>query len=199
MNRKDKRSRKTVSAIQNTLLQLLCSRRVREIKIVDLCTAADINRTTFYLHYTRIGDVLDELRDEITERICSESDARFDFAVPSDPLPFLKVCTKVLESYENLGDFVEQSADADMFLTGLKNEFAKNLFERYKVCCGRNSETARYVLRFLVGGVLDSYTEWLKTRRLTPFSSVMYHCSPMVRAGLDILSKIIRDPLPTVR
>ena len=57
----------------------------------------------------------------------------------------------------------------------------------------------RYVLRFLVGGVLDSYTEWLKTRRLTPFSSVMYHCSPMVRAGLDILSKIIRDPLPTVR
>ena len=51
MNRKDKRSRKTVSAIQNTLLQLLCSRRVREIKIVDLCTAADINRTTFYLHY----------------------------------------------------------------------------------------------------------------------------------------------------
>ena len=166
---------------------------------MDLCTAADINRTTFYLHYTRIGDVLDELRDEITERICSESDARFDFAVPSDPLPFLKVCTKVLESYENLGDFVEQSADADMFLTGLKNEFAKNLFERYKVCCGRNSETARYVLRFLVGGVLDSYTEWLKTRRLTPFSSVMYHCSPMVRAGLDILSKIIRDPLPTVR
>ena len=55
------------------------------------------------------------------------------------------------------------------------------------------------MLRFLVGGVLDSYTEWLKTRRLTPFTSVMYHCTPMVRAGLDILSRIIRDPLPTVR
>lgn len=86
-----------------------------------------------------------------------------------------------------------------MFLTGLKNEFSKCLFERYKLSCGRSSETAQYVLRFLVGGVLDSYTEWLKTRRLTPFTSVMYHCTPMVRAGLDILSRIIRDPLPTVR
>lgn len=51
MNKKDKRSRKTVSAIQSTLLELLCTKRVQEIKIVDLCTAADINRTTFYLHF----------------------------------------------------------------------------------------------------------------------------------------------------
>ena len=199
MNKKDKRSRKTARAVQNALLRLLCERRIDEIKIVDLCTAADINRTTFYLHYARIGDVLDELRDEITERICRESEAQFDFSVPADPLPFLKVCTKVLESYEYLGGFVEQSADADMFLTGLKNEFSKCLFGRYKLNCGRSSETAQYVLRFLVGAVLDSYTEWLKTRRLTPVTSVMFHCTPMERAGLDILSRIIRDPLPTVR
>ena len=85
MNKKDKRSRKTARAVQNALLRLLCERRIDEIKIVDLCTAADINRTTFYLHYTRIGDVLDELRDEITERICRESEAQFDFSVPADP------------------------------------------------------------------------------------------------------------------
>ena len=68
MNKKDKRSRKTARAVQNALLRLLCERRIDEIKIVDLCTAADINRTTFYLHYARIGDVLDELRDEQCKR-----------------------------------------------------------------------------------------------------------------------------------
>ena len=40
MNKKDKRSRKTARAVQNALLRLLCERRIDEIKIVDLCTAA---------------------------------------------------------------------------------------------------------------------------------------------------------------
>ena len=74
MNKKDKRSRKTARAVQNALLRLLCERRIDEIKIFDLCTAADINRTTFYLHYAGITDVLDELRDEITERVFAATD-----------------------------------------------------------------------------------------------------------------------------
>ena len=126
MNRKDKRSRKTVSAIQNTLLQLLCSRRVREIKIVDLCTAADINRTTFYLHYAGITDVLDELRDEITERVFAATDPTTDFLDPQDPLPFLTTATGVFETYPHFADFIRHSQDADVFLTKLKNEFTAN-------------------------------------------------------------------------
>ena len=61
MTKKDKRSRKTVRAIQDTLLRLLCTKRLREIRIVDLCTEADINRTTFYLHFCGLGDVLGSL------------------------------------------------------------------------------------------------------------------------------------------
>ena len=57
----DRRSRKTIGAIQNTTLQLLCTRRLGEIKIVDLCMAADINRTTFYLHFRNIREVLASL------------------------------------------------------------------------------------------------------------------------------------------
>ena len=74
MTKKDKRSRKTVRAIQDTLLRLLCTKRLREIRIVDLCTAADINRTTFYLHFCGLGDVLGSLRAKISSTISLRSE-----------------------------------------------------------------------------------------------------------------------------
>ena len=54
----DKRSRRTQRIIQTTMLELLCTQPMTSIKIVDLCTQADINRTTFYLHFSSIADVL---------------------------------------------------------------------------------------------------------------------------------------------
>lgn len=189
MNRKDKRSRKTVSAIQNTLLQLLCTRRVREIKIVDLCTAADINRTTFYLHYAGITDVLDELREEIADRVFTATDHTTDFLDPQDPLPFLTTATGVFETYPHFGDFIRQSQDADVFLTKLKNEFTAKLCRRYAQSCENGVERAECVFRFLTAGVLDTYTEWLKSDRSVSFTTILAQCAPIVAAGQEILAK----------
>ena len=189
MNRKDKRSRKTVSAIQNTLLQLLCSHRVREIKIVDLCTAADINRTTFYLHYAGIAEVLDELREEIAERIFTAADHTTDFLDPKDPLPFLTTATSVFETYPYFADFIRRSQDADVFLTKLKNQFTAKMCRRYAESFEDGVENAQCVLRFLTAGVLDTYTEWLKSDRAVPFSTILAQCAPIVAAGQELLRK----------
>lgn len=187
----DKRSRKTVRTIQNTLLALLCERRSRDIKIVDLCTRADLNRTTFYLHFSDIEDVLQSLRDEISDRIFTESEALIDFAKPSDPLPFLNVCTEVLGSYEKFSEFLQHGPDADLFLSGLKGDFTRKLFERYTKKGGEAAEDTRFLLLFLTTGVLDVYVEWLKSGQTVPFSSVMNKCAPLVEAGLTMLAAAI--------
>lgn len=138
MTKKDKRSRKTVRAIQDTLLRLLCTKRLREIRIVDLCTEADINRTTFYLHFCGLGDVLGSLRKEIVDEIFERSEGDLiSFDMPRNPLPFLTECTEVLRSYDALGNFVRLSADADAFLAKLKDEFCNRLLDSYIAAGGR--------------------------------------------------------------
>ena len=108
----DKRSRRTQRIIQTTMLELLCTQPMTSIKIVDLCTQADINRTTFYLHFSSIADVLASLQDEIIRHIFAESEALVDFTKPSDPLPFLNACTGVLGSYKHLGSFLRHGQAA---------------------------------------------------------------------------------------
>lgn len=66
--RDDRRTRRTVSALQKSLIKLLLKKPLREITITELTESADISRTTFYLHYTDINDLFNSLEDDIYKR-----------------------------------------------------------------------------------------------------------------------------------
>ena len=187
----DRRSQKTIAAIQNTVLRLMCTRRMNEIKIVDLCMAADINRTTFYLHYRNISEVLKSLLDDMAARIFdSEDEANGDTAKGGTTLDFLIACAEALDRYEYFGEFVQKSPDADYFLTCLKNVLSDKIFAGMSRKCGTDAADAKHIIRFLAGGVLDVYVEWLKSDKSAALGSVLNVCAPMVAAGQERLEKI---------
>lgn len=184
---KDRRSRKTINLIQTTLLHMLCGQRIDDVRIVELCSEADINRTTFYLHFRGVTDVLESLHDEILERIFTEKAVPFDFSLPFNTVYFLNACSGVLESYENLDRFLCESDDADYFLSGLKNGFCRKLSQLRSDLSQYKAESANYVIRFLASGMLDTYVQWLKTDRRTPLQSVFDSCAPIIEAGRELL------------
>ena len=182
----DRRSRKTIGAIQNTTLQLLCTRRLGEIKIVDLCMAADINRTTFYLHFRNIREVLASLCNEIADRINADKRAAA-FPKMGGTLEFLTSCAAVIGNFEYFEEFVRKSADADVFLTSLKNVLADRLYAHFCELYANVQLEAKCIIRFLTGGVLDIYAEWLRTDKTVSLETLLNLCAPMVRAGHDLL------------
>lgn len=190
MPKTDKRSKKTIEAVQTTLLKLMCTQKISEIKIVDLCAAADINRTTFYLHFKCISDVLTSLKNEIVARVFEKEANSGALSRLSNPLPFLKHCTDVIDSYENFDNFVRSTPNADVFLTNLKNEFASEIYRRYEEKHKNSSKDAIFIIRFMTAGVLDTYTEWLKTDKSLPLETVLDKCAPMVSAGYRILAQL---------
>lgn len=66
MNKTRKTDRRTIytcMVIKDTLLSLLAEKEYANITITDLCRRAEINRGTFYLHYSNIHEVIEELFD----------------------------------------------------------------------------------------------------------------------------------------
>ena len=61
--KQDRRVNKTKNAITNTLLMLMEEKSVSRITVSELTEAADINRKTFYNHYSNIDSVLSEMED----------------------------------------------------------------------------------------------------------------------------------------
>lgn len=61
---KDLRKMKTKALIQNALIELLKTKSIHCITITDLCTQAQINRSTFYSHYEDFPTFLRQLMQE---------------------------------------------------------------------------------------------------------------------------------------
>jgi AcrR family transcriptional regulator len=61
----DRRARKTRGLIKQALIQLLSEKDIKDISVSELSNLADINRGTFYLHYTDIYDLFGQIEREV--------------------------------------------------------------------------------------------------------------------------------------
>ncbi len=61
----DRRSRRTAIALQQGLVELLLQKPLRDITISEVTDAADVSRTTFYLHYKNIEDLFHKMEQGI--------------------------------------------------------------------------------------------------------------------------------------
>ena len=78
-NNSDKRVIRTKKAIRTALFKLMESKDIASITISELTTLANVNRRTFYTHYSNITDILDETESEIVEAL-GELISQFDSA-----------------------------------------------------------------------------------------------------------------------
>ena len=65
----DIRIEKTERAIKAAFMELRAQKPLEKIKIKDLCTLAEINKSTFYAHYQDIYALADQLENELIDAI----------------------------------------------------------------------------------------------------------------------------------
>lgn len=65
----DRRVRKTKSQLRMGLARLMQEKGIGEITVKELVNEVDINRSTFYLHYSDIPALLREIEDDIMEEM----------------------------------------------------------------------------------------------------------------------------------
>lgn len=65
----DLRVRRTLRSIRNAFYQLVVDKDYSEISITELTDLAEINRKTFYLHYSSLEELVAEVEEEIVSDI----------------------------------------------------------------------------------------------------------------------------------
>ena len=65
----DRRVRKTKSQLRTGLARLMQEKGIGEITVKELVNEVDINRSTFYLHYSDIPALLREIEDDMMEEM----------------------------------------------------------------------------------------------------------------------------------
>ncbi len=65
----DRRIRKTKAQLRAGLARLMEKKSIKEITVKELVEEVDINRSTFYLHYTDIYQMLESIENELMEEV----------------------------------------------------------------------------------------------------------------------------------
>ena len=158
----DRRVRKTKAQLREGLAHLMLEKSIKEITVKELVDKVDINRSTFYLHYADIYQMLQQIEEEALENITHIlEDYPVDFSNNESTLEFVTKFFAILDSDKDLcrallgphGDmaFVEQIENllAGIFLKHLPGTFPKN------------DSNLKYAYAFILNGCVGLIKTWL--------------------------------------
>src|SRR5699024_1646022 len=69
MKKLDRRIQMSKSFLKQALISLLTKKQISHITVKELCELADVNRSTFYAHYTDLDALLNEMENDIIEQL----------------------------------------------------------------------------------------------------------------------------------
>ena len=64
-----RRVKMTKKLIKDAYIELLSKNPDKRLSITDICNCADINRSTFYMHYEDVNYLINEIEDDLIEQI----------------------------------------------------------------------------------------------------------------------------------
>lgn len=91
----DRRIRKTEQALQNAFIQMIMEQDLKQISVLELCARADINKSTFYLHYRDIYDLASRMKGRLL-------DSAYEIIAEYDVLEFTARSPEIWERILNL-------------------------------------------------------------------------------------------------
>lgn len=162
----------TAVRMDQAFLELLEKKDMEYITVKELCETAGVNRSTFYLHYETIGDLLAESVQYMNQKFLEHMRLRTENFIPKIqecPLDELYLVTPTyLMPYL---EYIQQNKR--VFRTALKNSGSLRLEETYRRMMRHvflpilerfqvPEPDQHYMVAFYVSGLMAILSEWLK-------------------------------------
>lgn len=158
----DRRILKTKKAIAVSLMQLLAEKPLDDITITELTLKADINRKTFYLHYTSIEDVAAELVAKAGEMFGSALEASLTDGHVFIPAKFFEhIHSKIAEQTDLFRAFCAESTSL-FFLHSMGEKCMADLTAVYRNYTDMSDAALRLSLQYMFHGALNLYMDWVR-------------------------------------
>lgn len=177
----DHRRQKTKRAFQQALFDLLATKPIEQITVVELSRRAGVSRRTFYVHYQTITDILTDYRQELYWQV---RQALTNQHQPAREL--LSVFDQILQQN----------------LTGFRylclNNFHQELVKKFEqLLCNAISDSLptppdgsqEVILHFLSSGLIQTYVYWFAHPKALTYTELMQINRRLVAANWPLLIK----------
>ncbi|MCI8573397.1 MAG: TetR/AcrR family transcriptional regulator [Oscillibacter sp.] len=161
-NFEDRRARRSRKLLKESLLELMKHKTFSDISVRDVTDAADMNRGTFYLHYSGTAELLQSLEADLLSELQELIDAHMQETV---------AVGSVVPVFEPVLDFVAgrretcavlfNSSEASGFIQALQQLICQNGAPLVKTWFHpQDPRLTGYLLNFLAWGLIGLLKEW---------------------------------------
>lgn len=193
MNKSESKYYNTACLMDEALILLLDKKEYEYVTVKEVCRKAGVNRSTFYLHYESMNDLLAESGEYIAKKFyeymkptdagVSDNIEKLDkkdlvFITPKYLNPYLEFIKENRVLYfavvKNVGLFRLDKTYAELF-----RRIINPVLNRF----GFAEEEKNYYLAFYIKGILSIVAEWVKDG-----------CKMKIEKVVEIIEKCIRIP-----
>ena len=161
----DRRVRKTKAQLRAGLARLMQKKSIKEITVKELVEEVDINRSTFYLHYTDIYQMLESIEAELMDEV---SHLVEDY--PLDPLnnkessyPFIEQIFTILDNNKDIC-IALLGSNGDMgFVSRMEKMVADTVLRQLSGKFAADNHDVEYVYAFCLNGCVGMIKAWLSS------------------------------------
>ena len=193
--REDRRSRRSKRLLKQGLLELMKSKRFNEISARNITDRMDLNRGTFYLHYTDTTELLQSIEDDLENDVQELIDSYMETSVSTLTLRpvFEPVVDFIIEKYETCSILFNNNAVSN-FTGRLQQLIYRNgityVHARYDVA---DEEQMLYLLSFVTFGIIGLIAEWFNEGMKIPKDRLIEMADAMLTGAAEKFYSIAAD------
>ena len=156
----DRRWHKTQKAIRQAYFSLIAERSNR-ITVAEIARRANIDRKTFYLHYSVPEDVLQEFTHERMQELRHILEEKGFFRSSFHIRTAFQALSELLQEDEDLYRNIA-NREYDFLWDEVGNVFRQTVYDLYRDQLDITDQEALLMLEFYTGGIISSYRHWLR-------------------------------------
>lgn len=174
-NPDDRRVRRSRKLLKESLLELMKRKSFADISVRDVTDAADMNRATFYLHYSGTAELLQSVEEDLLAELQELVDAHMQetVAVGSVAPVFEPVLDFAVEHRESC-TILFASSEASGFFQSIQQLVHENGAPLVRTWFRpADPRLTDYLLNFLAWGFIGLLSEWFEKDMALPKSELL--------------------------
>lgn len=149
--------------IRQAFVELLKEKDLEKITVTNIITRANINRGTFYAHYQDVRAVIEQIENEIIDKMLEFLGEFRHKNFFQNPLPLLLKVSRYLEEDEDFYRILINSKGAIPFLEKIKRIFVEHMRTDSDIPeAVKASPDFTVSVNFFAGGVINLYQVWFR-------------------------------------
>jgi len=184
----DRRIKKTKESVRTAYLNLLKEKPAEKITISEIARNANIDRKTFYLHYSSVNDLVNSIFQEGFDDFYEYIGEQGIHENPFNAEIILEGINHLVSHQLSFYQEISKNSNSDFFWSRIRELLSNEIQNHYREKI-QTYKCLKVDAEFFSSAIIGAYSSWLRGECSLTIEELKEHVSDILGHGMQIIHK----------